>query len=132
MTGHVCRHPVLEIGETVMFKVVMDKTHRHKADTDWCEGIFLGVETCNTQFLIMSRNGLFKTSHHNVKRVVKERSDQYDLIKDMNMDYSMYLKDGASTSDPVGNPQAEPSGGAGAAAVGGGRSYIPRSSDNGG
>ena len=40
MTGHVCRHPKLDIWETVMFMVVMDKTHRHKADTDWCEGLF--------------------------------------------------------------------------------------------
>ena len=40
-SGHVWRHPVLELGETVTFTVVRVKTQLHKADAEWCEGFML-------------------------------------------------------------------------------------------
>ena len=45
MTGHACRHPILDVGEIATFNVAMDKGDRHKADSDWHDGVFLGVQT---------------------------------------------------------------------------------------
>ena len=33
MPGHRCLHPVLDLGETVMFRVAVGKSNRHKADS---------------------------------------------------------------------------------------------------
>ena len=50
ITGHECKHPIIEIAEVVMFRTQVDKTNMHKADGGWVEGYFLGIEARSTHF----------------------------------------------------------------------------------
>ena len=43
ITGHQCNHMVIGFAETVHFQCTQDKSHRHKLDSDWQTGVFLGV-----------------------------------------------------------------------------------------
>ena len=107
MTGHTCKHPILELGEMVACKVAADETQRHKADSEWHDGIVVGAETRNTEFLIVVGTVRFETPYQHVKSVTKERAYQPEV----KIDYERYLVDGASTSDPMGIPQEGPDGG---------------------
>ena len=52
MTGHTYTHPFIEFGEVALFRGAMNKDSRHNADEYWHEGIFLGVETRTSEFII--------------------------------------------------------------------------------
>lgn len=78
----------------------MDTSDRHKADSDWHGGVFVGVQTRSTEFIIATANGLFRASHHHVRRVVEERAFQSKSLQDMAYDIDYYLTKGASASSP--------------------------------
>ena len=69
ITGHRCKHPVMFLGEAAMLRVAPDKSDRHKADTAWVEGIFVGIGPRSSEFRMVTDTGIYKTSYHNVKRV---------------------------------------------------------------
>ena len=71
---HRCKQPLLCLDDTVMFRVVPDTSERHKADGAWVEGVFVGVEARSFEILLVTDGGIYKTSHHNVKRVTRERA----------------------------------------------------------
>ena len=103
MTGHRCKHPMLGIGEVVAFRIVVDKTRRHKADGDWREGVFLGIDTRSTQFLVGTKGGLFKTSYHEVKRLTKEKAYQATYLDEITTTVEEYILKGASAEyGPMG------------------------------
>ena len=128
MAGHACRHSILEVGETATFKVAMGKSDRHKADSDWHDGTFLGVQTRSTEFIIEIDQGLYRTSHHNVRRVVKEKAFQNKCLDSMTFRVENIFSKGASTSSPGTSAQAPvQGGGSGGRGDEGKKGYIQRS-----
>lgn len=111
MTGHRCKHQILGIGEAVAFRIMVDTTRRHKADGDWGERFFFGIDTKNTQFLVGTKRGIFKSFYHEVKRLTKEKAYQARYLDDIKVIVEEYMLTGASTEHgPVG-PSADITGG---------------------
>lgn len=127
MTGHRCRHPTLEIGETVVFRVAIDKSERHQADSGWTEGVCLGGCSRSTQFLIGTKEGLFKTAHQNVKRVTKENAFQVKNLVDIKVTVDDYIPKGASTHQPGTSGTGVAGGEVGGRDMPGDKTYQPRS-----
>ena len=100
MAGHRCKHPPLEFGEVVFFRVAPDKTGRHKADEYWHEGVFLGVETDTTEFLVTTGAQVYTCAHQHVRRVTAETAYGVDYLEKIKVDFYDYLIKGASTADP--------------------------------
>ena len=90
--------------------------------------VFVGVESPGTEVWIVSRTGLFKTSYHNAKRVIKDRAYQFDIANCISITHEDYLVGGANASDPIGNPQAQRTALAGGdTGLEGRRGFVPRS-----
>ena len=60
MTKHRCSHPALAVGERVQFKLATEKAGRHKGQSEWQSGVFGGIITCSTAFIVMNSEGLYK------------------------------------------------------------------------
>ena len=128
MVGHRCKHPIFGVGEIVSFRTVVDKCNRHKADSDWREGAFLGVDTKSTQFLIGTASGIYKTSYHEVKRLTKERAYQEKYMNEVVVTVDDYLARGASADyGPVKQSSDVVGGAEGGRGDNGERGYAPRS-----
>ena len=91
------------------------------------EGVFLGVETRSSSFLIGTKDGRFKTSHHNVKKVTKESAFPRNNLEDVKVTVGDYISKGASTSEPGMVASGPVGGGSGGRDLAGDKGYIPRS-----
>ena len=96
MTGHRCKHPILGVGEVVIFRSVVDKGNRHNADADWQQGVFLGFDTKSTQFIVGTKARLLKTSYHQVKRLTTENAYSGKVMDEVKATVFDYLLKGAS------------------------------------
>ena len=125
VTGHKCKHPILEIVEYVLFRTAVDKNERHKADEYWYEGVFLGVETSTK---------LYKCSHHNVKRNPEEHAYMDRCMNDIKTTIWDYQQAGASTNSPGKDSQNNGEGrdvrfGSGNTEAQHGRDFVPEASE---
>ena len=50
--AHKCEVAQVGFCEVVDFKLETDKNHRHKADTEFSEGVFLGLAWRSTEYLV--------------------------------------------------------------------------------
>ena len=94
MTGHRCKHLVIGFGEKVWFRLA--RGDKHDFDTDWDEGYFLGVITHTTDLLIGNSAGVFKCA--TVRRLPEAQAYDPKILDDINVTYSEYCKNGASTT----------------------------------
>ena len=98
MTKHRCTHQAVAFGERVQFKLATDKNNRHKGQTgDWKEGVFIGIITRSTEFIVMDEHGLYKCT-----RMQKAPNDSaYDpkCIEFAKYDVEPYINAGAKSSD---------------------------------
>ena len=60
MTGHRCSEQAVSFGERVQFKMATDKNDRRNGQTEWSEGIFIGVITRSIEFIVIDEHGLYK------------------------------------------------------------------------
>ena len=60
ITKHECRHQVFWRGERVLWQLTADKNSRDQLNTDFREGIFLGVIWRTTEYIIGTGEGIFK------------------------------------------------------------------------
>lgn len=97
-TSHRCKHAYCRFGETVMFKTAMDKTNRHKLDSDWGIGAFLGVISRTTEFLIGNKSGIFKC--RTIRKMTKEKAYDDNILDIIKVGYLEYIMDGARTTPP--------------------------------
>ena len=128
MTGHRCKHPVMEVGETLMFRTAVNKTSRHKADEYWHEGMLLGMDSATTGFILLSGGALYKCAHQNTRKVTSDRAYSPDNLNKLSVTFKHFIDTGASTSSPGVRPSGEIREGAGGRLQGGpdGRRYAPR------
>ena len=62
MTGHRCKTQAIGFGEAVQFMFTTDKNDRHKAESEWSNGIFVGTIATSNAFSIVNKDGLFRCS----------------------------------------------------------------------
>ena len=60
VTGHKCKHLVIPFGEKVLFRLAPEKAGRDKIETEWCKGVFVGVITRTTEFVVVNKEGIYK------------------------------------------------------------------------
>ena len=52
ITGHKCKHIAIGFAENVGFMLQVDKSHRHKADSEFMTGVFLGYVWRSTEYIV--------------------------------------------------------------------------------
>ena len=60
ITGHKCRHFVIGFAETVDYILETDKNKQYKADSRVGTGVFLGYVWRTTEYLIGTKDGIFR------------------------------------------------------------------------
>ena len=65
ITGHKMKRKVPGFGEKVMFRMAPEKK-KYKSETEWDQGLFVGVIGRSTEYVLMNEEGIFKTE--NIKR----------------------------------------------------------------
>ena len=73
ITGHKMKRKVPGFGEKVMFRMAPEKK-RYKSETEWDQGLFVGVIARSTEYVLMNEEGIFKTE--NIKRFAA--GNEYD------------------------------------------------------
>ena len=96
ITGHRCKQPAFLFGETVMFRIAPDKSHRMKANSDWHLGNFIGIESRSSEYLIMNSTGLYKC--RSMKRMSRNKAFNSDDILKSDLGIEVYVDKGAKTS----------------------------------
>ena len=125
MTKHRCNHQAVAFCEKVPFKLATDKNNRRKANSDWMDGVLVGVITRSTEFIIMNEHGLYKcTRIQKAPNNIAYNSSCVDFAK---YTYEQYISAGAKTSGlrvRMANPDEHLTPAAGAPTSGGG--FVPR------
>ena len=98
ITGHRCNMQVFGIAEVVMWKMLLDKNKRHKMDSDWERGIYLGVNGRTTEHLVATRDGIFKC--RTIRKVPKENMYDKESIEYIKVTVAEYIKNGAKATVP--------------------------------
>jgi len=99
-----------------MFKYTTDKTRRHKMETEWDTGYFIGINSRTTEYLIAKGSGIFSTT--TIRRHQDDKAYDPEIVKEVTILHRDYVMDGAK-STPVGvrqhtaatstpNPEATP------------------------
>ena len=110
ITGHRCKHFVIGFAETVHFKLETKKANRQKADSDWDTGIFLGYVWESTEYLVGTKEAIFKC--RTIRRVPDEQAYDVNVVDVISIPYNEFISHGAK-SDKVevrfaGQPEANP------------------------
>ena len=72
LKGKKAELPGLQFGERVFWKSkVPSEKRRHKMDSDWLEGVFLGQRTVSGEYLVGAKEGVFRP--RTVRRVPVEK-----------------------------------------------------------
>ena len=77
ITSHTCKVAQIGFAEIVDFTLETDKNNRHKADSEFSVGVFLGYMWRHTEYLVASNGTRFKC------RSVRLRAD--DVAYNMEM-----------------------------------------------
>ena len=99
ITSHTCKVAQVGFGEVVDFKLETDKGNRHKADTEFNVGIFLGYAWRSTEYLVAVDNTIYKC------RTVRRRAEElaYDVgrIDNLTVRFEDFVLKGAKTTQHV-------------------------------
>ena len=60
ITSQTCKVAQIGFAEIVVFKLETDKNHRHKADSEFSAGVFLGCAWRSTEYLVASNGTIYK------------------------------------------------------------------------
>ena len=96
ITGHRCKQPTFMFGETIMFRCAPDKTGRHKSESEWSIGVFVGVESRSSEYLIVNKHGLYKC--RTMRRLPRDKAFIEQSIDDVKHGLETYIKKGAQTT----------------------------------
>ena len=118
ITGHRCRSPVVMFSETIMFRLAPDKSSRNKADSDWHVGIFVGIESRTSEYLVQNKDGVFKC--RTIRRLSRDKAFSKDTLTMGAWGISDYVNKGARTSAEARQGEQVREG------VPGGREFAPR------
>ena len=121
MTGHRAKREAPGFGEIVKFRLAPEKSIRHKAESEWMEGMFVGVISRTTEYILMCQGQLFKTS--NIKRACAGNQYDKECLTWATIDISELVNKGAATrtsSRPANDMRRSPD------TVPGDKEYIPR------
>ena len=125
MTKHRCNHQAIAFGEKVQFKLATDKNNRHKASSEWMNGVMVGIITRSTEFIIMNENGLYKCTR--VQKAPNDIAYDSNCTEYAKFTYEQYVNAGAKTSGVrvrLANPDEQLVPAAGLPTSGGG--FVPR------
>ena len=104
ITGHKCRHFVIGFGETVDYILETEKGRQFKADSRVGTGVFLGYIWRSTEYLIGTKDGIFRC--RTIKRKAEEVSYSSDCFGFVKIKYDEYIMKGAKTrlhvTEPIG------------------------------
>lgn len=93
MTGHKCKHKWVPFGELVNFKIEQDKTNKRVMESNWGMGIFVGVISRSTEYLVMNKDIIFKASDNT--RVTEGEAHRPDIIDELKVTVEDYVSEGA-------------------------------------
>ena len=99
VTGHRCDQSVAGFAEKLRFKFTTDKNHRHKMNTEWSTGFFVGINGKTTEYLVATEDGIF--SCETIRRLPDDESYDPKCIQMINITYRDYVLEGTRSS-PVG------------------------------
>ena len=121
ITSHTCKVAQVGFAEVVDFKLETDKNNRHKADSEFIEGVFLGYAWRSTEYLVAVGDNIYKC------RTIKRRADEvaynHKLIDCITAHFGDFVLKGGKTTVHVNFPSAS-AGGPAATPTKGGR-YHP-------
>ena len=99
MTGHKCKVQAIAFGEAVQFMCTVDKGDRHKAESEWASGIFVGTISSSNAFLVVNEDGLFQCSR------IQKRPDgnnyDPDCLENITTGIDDYVNKGAKSKAGV-------------------------------
>ena len=126
ITKHKCSHLVVGFGEHVHWQQTPQKPVPDKLDGDWRDGIFLGVIWKTNEYIIGTREGVFKCC--TVKTRPEETAYDPECIDYVTTTYEDFVLQGAKSegakrrfAEPSATPVAAPS-----IMARGGREWAPR------
>ena len=96
VTGHKGLQPIAIFGERIMFKFTTDKNHRHKMESEWDHGFFLGVDLGTTEYLIGSGDDVYSCA--TIRRLEEDQAFDPSVIKETKMRYREYVLEGARST----------------------------------
>ena len=96
VTGHRCKSPVFMFSETIMFRLAPDKSARNKADSDWHVGVFIGIDSRSTEYIVQNQTGIYKC--RTARRLSRDKAFSADTLTTAAWGISDYVNKGAKTS----------------------------------
>ena len=102
ITEHKCKHAMIGFGESVDFILENDKGAVHKADSRVQHGIFLGYVWRSTEYLVGTRNGIYKC--RTVRRRAEDISYDPECVEYLQTSYYDYVMKGAKSTVGVSFP----------------------------
>ena len=101
-----------------MFKCCPEKTSRHKSETDWSIGVFVGIEPRSPEYLMITQHGLYKC--RTVIIMPKDKAFSAESIEEAKHGIDTDVNKGAQTTLDVRQGELARDG------VEGGRDFAPR------
>ena len=96
ITGHRFKHFVVGFAETVHFKLETEKSNRHKSDTDWNTGVFLGYVWNSTEYIVGTKEAIFKC--RTIRRLPDEQAYDVKVLEVVTIPYVEYVSSGATST----------------------------------
>ena len=92
ITKHRCKHFIVGFGEQVHFKTETIKTKRHKVDTEFAVGIFVGYVWNTTEYIVINELGAFRC--RTIRRMTEENAYDPECVAKVQIRYGSYIADG--------------------------------------
>ena len=80
-TGHKMKTPITTFGESVLFRVKRHGGNLNKLDSEWAEGIFLGISGSSPLALIGTSTGVVRTRDYRTRPDGPERWNRDNILK---------------------------------------------------
>ena len=85
--------------EKIHSKFTTDKNHRHKMNTEWSTGFFVGINGKTTEYLAATEEGIFSCA--SIRRLPDDEAYDPKCVQLIKITYRDYFLEGAKSS-PVG------------------------------
>ena len=113
ITGHKMKTPITCFGESVLYRKKRHIGELNKLDSEWSDGVFLGISGNTPLALIGTENGIVRTRDYRTRPEGPERWNK-DLISKFNTTFQEYIVPSTEVpssvviQDPLGQPVAPP------------------------
>ena len=98
ITGHRMKTPISCFGEAVLWRRRRSAGNLNKHDSEWADGVYLGVSGLSTGALIGTANGVVRTADF---RMSTEGRWNKKLIDDMQTSFEEYVNPSVVEAEPV-------------------------------